>query len=105
MVGENTLEVLAAGRRQPHPYRLGRTTVQERYAVGGRRVLGVMGEHEERPVPGATVCASGVREVVPTCAAPKHGAGGLQVLLDEPRTDREPGHPVHLVVRPCHESV
>ena len=80
-------EVLAAGRSQPDPYRLGRAAVQERDSVGGRRVLGVMGEHEERSVPGTAVHGAGVRVVVPTVSATQHGAGGRDVLLDQARTE------------------
>jgi hypothetical protein len=85
--GREHLQVPAAGRRQRDPHRLGRPTVQERDPVGGRRVLGVVGEHEDRSVPGTAVDAVGVRVVVPTVSTPQHGAGGLDVLLDQARTE------------------
>lgn len=85
--GREYLEVLAAGRRQPDPHRLSRAAAEERDSLGGGRVLGVVGEHEDRPVPGAAVDAVGVGVVVPTVSTPQHGAGGLDVLLDQARTE------------------
>ena len=84
--GREHFEVLAAGRLQPDPYRLGRAAVQERDPVGGRRVLGVVGEHEDRPVPGAAVRAAAIHDV-PAVAAPQHSARGLDVLTGQARTE------------------
>jgi hypothetical protein len=85
--GREHLEVLATGRRQPDPYRLGRAAVQERASVGGRRVLGVVGEHEDRPRPGAAVRAAAVYGLVPAFPAAQDGARRLDVLLVQARPD------------------
>jgi hypothetical protein len=103
--GREHLEVLAAGRRQPDPHRLGRAAGQERDALGGRRVLGVVGEHEDRPLPGAAVRAAAVDGLVPAVPAAQDGARGLDVLPDQPRAERDSGHPVHRVTRSGHEPV
>ena len=98
-------EVLAAGRFQPDPDGLGRVAVQERDAVGGRRVLGVMREHEDRPVPGVAVRPGVVRGGVPAVATAQHRAGGGDVLVFQARTGRGCARPIHLVIRPRHEAV
>jgi hypothetical protein len=103
--GREHLEVLAVGRRQPDPHRLGRAAGQERDAVGGRRVLGVMGEDEDRPLPRAAVRAAAVDGLVPAVPAAQDGARRRDVLLVQARTDADPGHPVHRVIRPGHEPV
>src|SRR5260370_28020132 len=72
--GRENLEVLAAGRRQPDPYRLRRVAAEERDFVTGRRVLGVVGEHEDRPRPRAAVRAAAVYGLVPAFAAAQDGA-------------------------------
>src|SRR5262249_56820427 len=98
-------EVLAAGRGQRDAYRLGRVTVEEGDAVGGRGVFGVVGEHEDRPVPGAAPRAAVAHDPVPAGPAPQYGTRVPDVLLDQARTDSEPGHPAHLVVRSGDEPV
>jgi hypothetical protein len=103
--GREHLEVLAAGRRQPDPHRLRRVAAEERDVGGGRRVLGVVGEHEDRPLPGAAVRSAAVDGPVPAVPAAQDGTCRRDVLVVQARTDRDPGHPVHLVVRPGHESV
>jgi hypothetical protein len=103
--GREHLEVLAAGRRQPDPHRLRRAAAEEGDVGGGRRVLGVVGEHEDRPLPGAAVRAAAVDGLVPAFPAAEDGARRRDVLVVQARTDRGPGHPVHFVVRPGHESV
>jgi hypothetical protein len=103
--GREHLEVLAAGRRQPDPHRLGRAAGQELNSCGGRRVLGVVGEDEDRPLPGPAVRAAAVDGLVPAVPAAQDGARRRDVLVVQARTDRDPGHPVHLVVRPGHEPV
>ena len=84
--GREHLEVLAVGRRQPDPHRLSRAAVQERDVVRGHGVLGVVGEHEDRSVPGAAVRAAVTRDV-PTVSAPQHRPRGLDVLVDQARTE------------------
>jgi hypothetical protein len=103
--GREHLEVLAVGRRQRDPDRLGWVAAQERDSGGGRRVLGVVGEDEDRPLPGAAVRAAAVDGLVPAVPAAQDGARRLDVLVVQARADRDPGHPVHLVVRPGHEPV
>jgi hypothetical protein len=103
--GREHLEVLAAGCRQPDPDRLSRAAVQERDVVRGHRVLGVVGEHEDRPLPGAAVRAAAVDGLVPAVPAAQDGARGLDVLPDQPRAERDAGHPVHPVLRSGHEAV
>jgi hypothetical protein len=103
--GREHLEVLAAGGRQPDPHRLGRTTAEERDVIGLGRILGVVGEHEDRPVPGAAVRAAAVDGLVPAVPAAQDGARGLDVLPDQPRAERDTGHPVHAVLRSRHEPV
>jgi len=85
--GREHLEVLAAGRGQPDPHRLGRAAGEEGDVVGGRRVLGVVGEHEDRPLPGAAVRAAAVYGLVPAVPAAQDGAGGRDVLVVQARTD------------------
>src|SRR5579872_2810390 len=80
MVGENTSRFLPPAALQPDPHRLCRAAVEERDIVGGPCVLGVVGENEDRPVPGAAVRAS-IIEDVPAVASTQHGASGLDVLL------------------------
>jgi hypothetical protein len=103
--GREYLEVLAAGRRQPDPHRLGGAAGEEGDVGGGCRVLGMVGEHEDRPLPGAAVRAAAVDGLVPAFPAAQDGARRRDVLVVQARTDRGPGHPVHFVVRPGHESV
>ena len=85
--GREHLEVLAVGRRQPDPHRLGRAAVQERDPVGRRRVPGVVSEHEDRPLPGAAVRAAAVYGLVPAVPAAQDGARRLDVLVVQARTD------------------
>jgi hypothetical protein len=103
--GREHLEVLAVGRRQPDPHRLSRAAVQERDVVRGHRVPGVVGEDEDRPLPGAAVRAAAVDGLVPAVPAAQDGARGLDVLPDQPRAERYAGHPVHPVIRSGHEPV
>jgi len=60
MVGENTSRFLPPAAASPirtasAGSQSSRVTVQERDSLGGRRVVGVVREHEERSVPGAAV--------------------------------------------------
>jgi hypothetical protein len=103
--GREHLEVLALGLRQPDPHRLGRAAVQERDPFGGRRIPGVMGEHEDRPLPGAAVRAAAADGLVPAVPAGQDGARRLDVLLVQARPNRDPGHPVHPVARSGDEPV
>jgi hypothetical protein len=103
--GREHLEVLAAGRRQRDPHGLGRAAAQERNSLGGGRVLGVVGEHEDRPLPGAAVRAAAVDGLVPAVPAAQDGARRRDVLLVQARADRDTGHPVHPVVRSRREPV
>jgi hypothetical protein len=103
--GREHLEVLALGRRQPDPHRLGRAAVQELDPCGGHRVLGMVGEDEDRPLPGAAVRAAAADGLVPALPAAQDGARRGDVLLVQARPDRDPGHPVHAVARPGHEPV
>jgi hypothetical protein len=103
--GGEHLEVLAAGRRQPDPDRLGRAAVEEGDVSGGHRVLGVMSQHEDRPLPGAAVRATAADGLVPAVPAAQDGTRGLDVLPDQARAERDAGHPVHLVVRSRDEPV
>jgi len=104
MVGENTSRFLPPAALQPDPHRLCRAAVEERDIVGGPCVLGVVGENEDRPVPGAAVRAS-IIEDVPAVASTQHGASGLDVLLDKAGAYRESRHPVHRMARPRYEPV
>src|SRR5215469_15206735 len=103
--GREHPEILAAGRGQRDAYRLGRVTVEESDAVGGRGVFGVVGEHEDRSGPGAAPRAAVAHDPVPAGPAPQYGTRALDVLLDQARTDSESGHPAHLVIRSGHEPV
>jgi hypothetical protein len=85
--GREHLEVLAVGRRQPDPHRLGRAAVQERDSGRRRRVLGVVGEYEDRPLPGAAVRAAAVYGLVPAVPAAQDGARRLDVLVVQALTD------------------
>jgi len=85
--GREHLEVLAVGRRQPDPYRLGRAAVQERDSVGLCRVLGVVGKHENRPRPGTAVRAAAVYGLIPAVPAAQDGACRRDVLVVQARTD------------------
>lgn len=38
-------------------------------------------------------------------SAPKHGARGLDVLIGQTGTERDPGHPAHVGIRVGHESI
>jgi hypothetical protein len=59
---------------------------------------------EDPALPGVAVRAgSGKR--IPAGPAAEHGAGGRDVLLFQPGPAGDPGHPVHLVVRPGDEAV
>jgi hypothetical protein len=103
--GREHLEVLAAGRREPDPHRLSQAAVQERDVVRGHRVLGVVGEDEDRSLPGSAVRAAAVDGLVPAVPAAQDGARGLDVLPDQPRAERDAGHPAHPVARSGHEPV
>src|SRR5213079_778519 len=80
-------------------------TVEEGDSVGLCGVFGMVGEHEDRPVPGAAPWAAVTHGRVPAGPAPQHGTRALDVLVDQARTDSEPGHPAHFVVRCGHEPV
>jgi hypothetical protein len=67
--GREHLEVLAPGRRQRDPDRLGRIAAEEGNVIGRRRVLGVVGQHEDRPLPGAAVRAAAADGLVPAVPA------------------------------------
>jgi hypothetical protein len=103
--GREDLEVLAAGRRQPDPHGLGRAAAEERDAVGRRRVLRMVGQHEDRPLPGPAVRPGAVYGLVPAVPAAQDGARRLDVLVVQARADGNSAHPVHRVVRPGYEPV
>lgn len=94
IVGEKKLEVLSIGCLKPDPRRLGHMAVQEGDARGGLGVRGLVGPHEDGPVPGPALRApTTFPSHIPPRPAAKHRAGRLGVLADPPRTERETCHP------------
>ena len=69
--GREDLEILALGCTKSDPHRLGHVTVQEGDALDALCVLGMVRQHEDRPVPGAAV-----RVVTMVQAFPVHDQPG-----------------------------
>ncbi len=81
MVGENTWRFLALSRLRADPNGFLHRTAEDRDVLGRARVLGMVGEHEDRTLPRPAVRA-GVTDRAVAVTSGEYGAGRLDVLLD-----------------------
>src|SRR5205814_530701 len=87
-------DVLPPSGLKRDPHRFLDRAAEERDALRGPRVLGMVSEYEDRPVPLPAVRARIANGAVIAVPPRQYGARGLDVLLNQARAVRDSVHPV-----------